>query len=203
MERSLLQHLDRTRSALDDLADNVDEILAWGDELATRLMSGGKLLVAGNGGSAAQAQHLTAELVGRYRGERRPLCAFPLHADTSAVTAIGNDYGVETIFARQVEAHGQPGDVLLLLSTSGASENLLRAAARAGAIGVETWAMTGSAPNPLIDSCDRAVAVHAETTAAAQEMHLVLIHLLCECVDLLVPGESAAALHQIAKEEVR
>src|SRR4051812_47436574 len=100
MERSLLQHLDRTRSALDELVDDIDEIVAWGKELAPRLLDGHKLLVAGNGGSAAQAQHLTAELVGRYRTERKPLCAFPLHADTSAVTAIGNDYGIETIFAR-------------------------------------------------------------------------------------------------------
>ena len=111
--------------------------------------AGQRLLAAGNGGSAAEAQHLTAELVGRFDGERVPFSAISLHAETSAVTAIANDYGFEELFARQVRAHGRSGDVLMLLSTSGKSPNLLRAAEAAARLNITTWALTGPAPNPL------------------------------------------------------
>ncbi|CAM5680972.1 D-sedoheptulose 7-phosphate isomerase OS=Streptomyces griseomycini OX=66895 GN=FHS37_002862 PE=4 SV=1 [Streptomyces griseomycini] len=109
------------------------------------LGGGGRLLAAGNGGSAAQAQHLTAEIVGRYRDDRPPFSAIALHADTSSTTAIANDYGVDEVFARQVRAHGREGDVLMLLSTTGASANLLSAADAARAAGVRVWALTGCA----------------------------------------------------------
>ena len=121
-------HVDRLAAALPALRASGDTLARWGAALADRLTSGGRLLAAGNGGSAAEAQHLTAELVGRFEGERLPLPAIALHADTSAVTAIGNDYGYDEVFARQVRAHARPGDVLLLLSTSGRSRNLLKAA---------------------------------------------------------------------------
>src|SRR5918999_693875 len=104
-------------------------VTAWGRRLAWVLNGGGRLLVCGNGGSAAEAQHLTAELVGRFGGDRRPLAAIPLHGDTSSTTAIGNDYGADDVFARQVQAHGRPGDVLICLSTSGRSANVIAAAA--------------------------------------------------------------------------
>lgn len=125
------------------------------------LCGGGRLLAAGNGGSAAQAQHLTAELVGRYRTDRPPFSAIALHADTSSTTAIANDYGVDELFARQVRAHGRPGDVLILLSTSGASANLLSAAAAGRAAGLHVWALTGPAPNPLAAAADEAFCVAA------------------------------------------
>ena len=124
---TIRDHLRDLRPALDSLADQAGEVEEWGRHLA-HCLDGGRLLVAGNGGSAAEAQHLTAELVGRFENERRPLSALVLHGDTSTVTAVCNDYGHEEVFARQVQAHGRRGDVLLLLSTSGRSSNLLCAA---------------------------------------------------------------------------
>jgi phosphoheptose isomerase len=141
------------------------------------------LLVVGNGGSAAEAQHLTAELVGRFETERRALSALCLHADTSTLTAIGNDYGLEEAFARQVRAHGRPGDVLIALSTSGSSPNVLAAAEAANEAGLTTWALTGDAPNPLAEVCDDALALPGAATATVQELHLVALHLVCGAVD--------------------
>jgi D-sedoheptulose 7-phosphate isomerase len=155
----------------------------WGEDLAVRLSSGGRLLAAGNGGSAAQAQHLTAELVGRYAGERRPLSALALHAETSSTTAIANDYGADEVFARQVEAHGRPGDVLLLLSTSGRSANVVAAAARGRERGLTVWALTGPAPNPVAELAHDALCVRAEAAATVQEVHLVAVHMLCDALD--------------------
>ncbi|MCG6497763.1 SIS domain-containing protein [Kitasatospora sp. A2-31] len=158
-------------------------LTSWGQALAGLLPAGGRLLVAGNGGSAAQAQHLTAELVGRYRAERAPFSALALHADTSTLTAIGNDYGFEEVYARQVAAHGRPGDVLILMSTSGRSGNLLRAADAGRRAGLGVWAMTGRAPNPLAGRADETLAVASATTATVQEVHLMALHLICEAFD--------------------
>ncbi|MFE2639442.1 PfkB family carbohydrate kinase [Streptomyces scopuliridis] len=155
----------------------------WGRLLADRLPAGSRLLVAGNGGSAAEAQHLTSELVGRFHAERAPLSAIALHADSSTVTAITNDYGPEQVFARQVRAHGRPGDILLLLSTSGTSPNVLAAATAGRETGLTVWALTGPAPNPLADVSDQAVCVDAAQVATVQECHLVAVHLLCAAVD--------------------
>jgi D-sedoheptulose 7-phosphate isomerase len=155
----------------------------WGEHLAAHLSAGGRLLAAGNGGSAAQAQHLTAELVGRYASERQPLSALALHAETSSTTAIVNDYGADEVFARQVAAHGRPGDVLLLLSTSGRSGNLVTAAARGRDRGLTVWALTGPAPNPLASAAHDALCVDAEATATIQEIHLVAVHLVCDALD--------------------
>jgi D-sedoheptulose 7-phosphate isomerase len=155
----------------------------WGERLAAVLCGGGRLLAAGNGGSAAQAQHLTAELVGRYRADRPPFSAIALHADTSSTTAIANDYGVDELFARQVRAHGRPGDVLILLSTSGASANLLSAADAGRAAGLHVWALTGPAPNPLAAAADEAFCVAAPSAATVQELHLVAVHMVCEAFD--------------------
>ncbi|MQA95768.1 MAG: SIS domain-containing protein [Streptosporangiales bacterium] len=161
----------------------VRRVDAWGDHLGDVLAAGGRLLACGNGGSAAQAQHLTAELTGRFRTDRRPLSALPLHADTSATTAIGNDYGAGEVYARQVRAHGRPGDVLIALSTSGSSRNVLNAAAAAREAGLLAWALTGPAPNPLASICDDCVAVPAPDCATVQEVHLALVHALCARVD--------------------
>ena len=176
-------HLAALRQALDAFEAELTRVERWGRDLARVLAAGGRLLAAGNGGSAAQAQHLTAELVGRYRDDRPPLSAIALHAETSSVTAIANDFGLDEVFARQVRAHGRPGDVLLAISTSGESANVL-AAARAGLDGGLTlWALTGGAPNPLADLADDAVSVEGRTTATVQEVHQVALHLLCEAVD--------------------
>jgi D-sedoheptulose 7-phosphate isomerase len=149
-------------------------------------------LACGNGGSAAEAQHLTAELVGRFRDERIPLSAISLHADTSALTAIANDYGTDEMFARGVRAHGRPGDILVALSTSGTSPNVLAAVKSAHETGLVTWAMTGPAPNPLAAMCDDAICVEAPTTATVQEIHLLLVHALCIALDDVVLGASHA-----------
>ncbi|MBV8541379.1 MAG: SIS domain-containing protein [Pseudonocardiales bacterium] len=178
------EHFAALRVALTRMEGIADAwIEAWGGHLAGVLDSGGRLLACGNGGSAAEAQHLTGELVGRFLHERRPLSAIALHADTSALTAIGNDYGGHESFARQVFAHGRPGDVLIALSTSGASRNVISAAKAAHEVGMTAWALTGPAPNTLAALCDDAIAVEAPSAATVQEVHLVLVHALCIAID--------------------
>jgi len=176
-------HLAALEPVLSALERDVDRIDGWGRELAYRLQGGARLLAVGNGGSAAQAQHLTSELVGRYVHDRPPLSALALHAETSSLTAIGNDYGGELAFARQVRAHGRPGDVLVALSTSGRSPNIVAALEAARAGGVTAWALTGPAPNPACELADDAVCVDAPATATIQEVHQVVVHLLCAAVD--------------------
>jgi D-sedoheptulose 7-phosphate isomerase len=149
-------------------------------------------LVAGNGGSAAEAQHLAAELVGRLRGERIPLSAIALTADTSALTAISNDYGYEEVFARQVRGHGRAGDILIALSTSGRSPNLLAAVRAARETGLRTWALTGPGPNPLAEAADESLCCPAADSQVVQELHLISVHVLCEHVDHTLPTVLAA-----------
>jgi D-sedoheptulose 7-phosphate isomerase len=181
--RAARAHIDELAAALDAFEPALVVIRRWGRELAGVLTCGGRLMVAGNGGSAAQAQHLSAEVVGRYQEDRQPFSAIALHTDTSSLTAIINDYGPDELFARQVQAHGRPGDVCVLMSTSGESRNVIRAAERARACQVTTWALTGRAPNLLADACDDTVAVDTGDTATVQEMHLVALHLLCAALD--------------------
>ncbi|MFF7725466.1 SIS domain-containing protein [Streptomyces sp. NPDC008001] len=177
-------HCGRLLAALERFrAEQAATAERWGSRLAASLLAGGRLLAAGNGGSAAQAQHLTAELVGRYRTDRAPFSAIALHADTSSCTAIVNDYGADQLFARQVRAHARPGDVLILMSTSGASPNLLSAAAAGHESAARVWALTGPAPNPLAAAGDEALSVDAATTATVQELHLVAVHLMCGAFD--------------------
>jgi D-sedoheptulose 7-phosphate isomerase len=194
--RSLEQALVRLR------LDGLGRIADWGGRLAAVLPAGGRLLAAGNGGSAAQAQHLTAELVGRYRQERPAFSAISLHAETSSLTAIGNDYGFDHVYARQVAAHGRPGDVLVLLSTSGRSANLISAAVTGRAAGMRVWAMTGRSPNPLAEAADEALCIEAESTATVQEAHLVAVHLLCEGFDLALAAPSPTAARAAASRAV-
>lgn len=188
----LRHHLDELAVALAALQDDAPLIQGWARALGELLPAGGRLLVAGNGGSAAEAQHLTAELVGRFRDERQPLSALCLSAETSSLTAILNDYGAEEVFARQVQAHGRDGDVLLLLSTSGRSPNVLRAAERAHAAGLRVWALTGPRPNPLAAMADEALAVPATETATVQEVHLVAVHTMCAAVDAHLAARAPA-----------
>jgi D-sedoheptulose 7-phosphate isomerase len=193
-------HLGALKAPLAALHADVRRFEAWGRRLATVLGTGGRLLAAGNGGSASQAQHLTSELVGRYRDDRPPFSAIALCAEASAVTAIGNDYGAHEMFARQVHAHGRSGDVLVTLSTSGRSANVLAAVAAAGDVGVTTWGLTGMPGNPLAARCDDALCVDSPHTATVQEIHLIAIHLICASFDhalgcgepgLAVVGEAA------------
>jgi len=189
-------HLAALTRALAELEADVERIEAWGRHLAAALSAGARLLAAGNGGSAAQAQHLTSELVGRYRDEREPFSALALHAETSTVSAVANDYGWAETFSRQVRAHGRPGDVLVALSTSGRSANVLAAAATARSTGLRTLALTGPGPNLLSAACDDAVCVDATATATVQEVLQVVVHLLCATVDVAVGASPAARLEE-------
>ncbi|MDQ3859384.1 MAG: SIS domain-containing protein [Actinomycetota bacterium] len=197
--RGHLAALTRTLAALEG---EVDRIEGWGRRLARVLVGGGRLLAAGNGGSAAQAQHLTAELVGRYCDDRTPLSALALHSDTSSLTAIANDYGSEEAFARQVRAHGRPGDVLFVLTTSGRSANVLAAVEAALDGGLTVWALTGSGPNPVAERAHDAICIDAETTGTVQEAHLIAIHLLAAAVDAEV-GVSAVGGGDVLDEMLR
>ena len=184
-------HVASLHRALAQFGPATDQSLRWGRELAGALLSGARLLVAGNGGSAAQAQHLSAEVVGRYRDDRPAFSAVALHSEPSALTAIVNDYGIAEMFARQVSAHGRRGDILVLMSTSGRSQNLLSAADRARSVGIRTWAMTGLVPNPLADICDETLSIASARGATVQELHLVSLHLICEAMDAELAGRVA------------
>jgi D-sedoheptulose 7-phosphate isomerase len=159
--------------------------------VAEALAAGRKLLLFGNGGSAADAQHLAAELVGRFERERRPLPAIALTTDTSALTAIANDYGYDEVFARQVRALGARGDVALAISTSGRSASVLRAVAACTELGVKTIGLTGGDGGELVGMVDLCLSVSASTLAARiQETHILIGHVLCELVDRRLFGES-------------
>jgi D-sedoheptulose 7-phosphate isomerase len=158
------------------------------DMIYSSLANGGQLLVAGNGGSAADAQHIVAELTGRFLLERRPFRALALHANTSSLTAIGNDYGYEHVFAREVSAHGRPGDVLLAISTSGNSANILRAieAARHGKLSI--MGLTGENGGKMRTECDLCLCVPTKSTPRMQEMHITIGHTICELLEERLAG---------------
>jgi phosphoheptose isomerase len=191
------RHLDALVAAVGPLRREAPRLTRWSAYLAEVLTRGGRLLVAGNGGSAAEAQHFAAELSGRFGSERRALSAIALPGEMAALTAIANDYGYEMAFARQVEAHGRPGDVLVLLSTSGRSQNLLHAARAARAMRMTTWGMTGPAPNPLALVCDDTLAIRA-SSPTVQELHLVAVHLLSGGVDAAVRRPASVTMRSPA-----
>ena len=162
------------------------QVLEYGWLVAQAVGQGKRLLACGNGGSAAEAQHLVAELVGRFHVERRPLAALALTTDTSIITAVGNDYGYREVFARQVEALAAPGDLLLLISTSGNSENILAAAERGRGIGTVNVALTGRGGGKLAGLADLVLRVPSDDTPRIQEMHLLIDHCLCQIVERLL-----------------
>jgi phosphoheptose isomerase len=161
--------------------------------LRDAVVAGKKVLLCGNGGSAADAQHIAAELVGRYVLERRPLAAIALTTDTSALTAIANDYGYEHVFARQVDALGAPGDVLVAITTSGTSKNVVAAVRAARRLGMTVIGLTGGGGAGFVASCDAGVAVPSTVTARVQECHIAIGHVWCEAIDeAFVPASSTA-----------
>ncbi|MEZ4400168.1 MAG: SIS domain-containing protein [Kofleriaceae bacterium] len=164
-------------------ATELPAIVAAGERIRATLAAGNKVLLCGNGGSAADAQHIAAELVGRFVVERKGLPAIALTTDTSALTAIGNDYGYDVVFARQVEALGRPGDLLIAITTSGRSRNVVAAAAAARAGGLSVVALTGAAGRGFVDACDAGVAVPTTDTARIQECHITIGHIWCAMVD--------------------
>jgi D-sedoheptulose 7-phosphate isomerase len=175
--RSLGELARLARETAGSLADQTDQA---GDLVGESLAAGGRVLACGNGGSAADAQHFVAELVGHMTAERRALPAIALSSDPSIVTAIENDYGYDHLFARQVEAHGRPGDVLIVLTTSGRSPNVLRAIEAARSAGLRTIALVGAHVDPVVAGADVVLAVPSRTTARIQELHMALLHAVCE-----------------------
>lgn len=151
--------------------------------IVNRLKQGNKILLCGNGGSAADAQHIAAELTGRYKSERRGLPAIALTTDTSALTAIGNDYGYHRIFDRQVEALANPGDLLIGISTSGNSENILSAFALAKTLKCHTLGMSGKGGGKMKTQCDLNLIIPSDDTPRIQEMHILIGHILCQAID--------------------
>jgi D-sedoheptulose 7-phosphate isomerase len=173
------EHLEVAKT-LPTLASAVSSAV---DLMYSSMVAGGQLLLAGNGGSAADAQHIAAELTGRFLIERRPFRALALHGNTSALTAVGNDYGYEQVFARELTAHARPGDVLLAISTSGNSSNILRAieVARQGKVSV--IGLTGGTGGQMRAACDICLCVPTNSTPRMQEMHITIGHTICELLE--------------------
>jgi len=174
---------DHLRLAEAVAAGQADAFAAAAGACVERLGTGGKLLLFGNGGSAADAQHLAAELTVRLRCDRRPIAALALTADTAVLTAAGNDLGFQQIFARQIEALGQAGDIALAISTSGRSPNVLEGLAAARRRGLLTVGLCGANPSEMAALCDHLLAVPSAVTARVQELHIVLGHMLCSAIE--------------------
>lgn len=186
MRQAIAEAFSGARATLDAmLADTALQaaLQAAAQACIASLQAGGKVLLAGNGGSAADAQHIAGELVARFNYDRPGLAAVALTTDSSVMTAIGNDYGYEMLFARQVQALGRPGDVLIAYSTSGRSPNVLKALEAARALGLVTIGFTGRRPSPMPALCDHVLATPSEYTPAIQEGHLVMGHTLCALVE--------------------
>ena len=166
--------------ALPSLAPAVSDAV---DIICSSLAGGGNLFAAGNGGSAADAQHIVAELTGRFFRERQPFRAMALHANSSALTAIGNDYGYEHVFARELSAHARPGDVLLAITTSGNSANILRAIEAARKHKVCVIGLTGESGGKMRATCDVCLCAPSRSTPRIQEMHITIGHAICELVE--------------------
>jgi D-sedoheptulose 7-phosphate isomerase len=180
---ALAEALSGHRAAVDAIEGCSADLARAADLVAGAFAGGGQLLVCGNGGSAADAQHVAAEFVGRFLNERTPYPAIALNANTSALTAIGNDYGFDEVFARQVRAHGRAGDVLLAISTSGLSPNVLAAVAAAREAGMAVVGLAGRDGGTLAEACDVCLTVPVRSTPRIQEAHILLAHLLCGLVE--------------------
>jgi D-sedoheptulose 7-phosphate isomerase len=202
--RELVQHrirrsIDVKKALLLDVA--LQDLLAEvAMQIVRSLRAGGKVVLFGNGGSAADAQHLAAEFTGRYLKERRALPALALNANTSSVTAIGNDYGFDLVFGRQLEALGKEGDVAIGISTSGNSRNVIRAFEVAKSKSIFTVALTGASGGEMRKVADRAICVPSNETPRIQECHILVGHIICEIVEETLFGElksasSGATLH--------
>lgn len=192
-EQRIRSHFEASiQTKRDTLAAQLPAILRGSKLLADRLGAGAKILACGNGGSAADAQHFAAELTGRFERERKPLPGIALTTDTSALTAIANDYSFQEVFSKQVLALGRPGDVLLAISTSGNSGNVLRAMEAAHSVGMHVLAMTGrdgGAMAKALKKDDVELRASSKVTTRIQETHILLLHCLCDAIDeMLFPA---------------
>ena len=180
IKRHFEQHTETVRNTQDALTESIAKCAQL---LTAALQAGHKILVMGNGGSAADAQHFAAEMVGRFLTERKALPAIALTTDTSILTAVGNDYGFDEIFKRQVEALARPGDILIGISTSGNSSNVLRALEAGGEIGVTTIGLLGRDGGEIGKRVDLALTVPSSVTPRIQEAQLFILHVLCDLVE--------------------
>ena len=185
-----LRNIEEHKQVLDKTLALADVVAAAAETMSKALAAGGRVFFCGNGGSAADAQHLAAELSGRYLIDRRPLDGVALHCNTSAMTAISNDYSFCDVFARQLEAHGRKGDVLVAISTSGNSANIIKAIEKAQNIGVAVIGMTGADGGEMKDIVNVLINVPSDSTPRIQEMHILVGHTMCEIVErsMLVRG---------------
>ena len=181
IQQQFSEHIKVTQNTIDSLTDKI-EIAA--NICVNSLKNGGKILILGNGGSAADAQHIAAELVGRFQLERKGISAIALTTDTSILTAIANDFGYEHIFARQIEALANPEDVVLGVSTSGNSANVIKAIELANNIGCKSIGLTGKSSKKMKNLCDINISIPAKNTARIQEMHILVGHIICNLIDL-------------------
>jgi D-sedoheptulose 7-phosphate isomerase len=187
MNNSIFNKNISEHAAVVEMLKSVDQTVMTVGEFGGRcLRSGGKILFCGNGGSAADSQHLAAELTGRFVKARRPYAALALSTDSSSLTCISNDYSFSEVFARQVIALGRKGDLLIAISTSGNSENVLRAIEEARRIGMDTVCMTGDNGGRLVSVCDHSIIVPSSTTARIQECHILIGHTICEIIEKMM-----------------
>ena len=195
----IVNHLKSSLEALERTTQDVT-LLATARRIAvaiiTALNAGNKILVIGNGGSAADAQHIAAEIVGRYKQDRPAYAAIALTTDTSALTAISNDYGFEWVFARQVEGLGRRGDVLLALTTSGRSQSILKALSTARSLGIATIGFTGTKGEAMGALCDALLIAPSDDTPIIQQIHLAVFHAICEAIEQAMMQLAASRANQ-------
>jgi D-sedoheptulose 7-phosphate isomerase len=180
IKKNFSEHLDVINEVLNS---NIDSINVFGDSLTTCLENNGTIFWCGNGGSASDSQHISAELVGRFKKDRRALKSIALTTDTSILTSVGNDYGFEEIFSRQFEALGTSKDILVGISTSGNSENIIRAFQTAKRLGAMTLSLTGNDGGILRQISDYSLVVKSQSTARIQEAHILIGHILCDIIE--------------------
>ena len=180
IEKELIAHKETSQLVIDELQTDIKKAC---DMAAETIKSGNKILFFGNGGSAADAQHLAAELSGRYKKERRGLPGLALTTDTSVLTAVGNDYEYDYIFARQVEALANPGDLLIGISSTGNSNNVVRAFNAGEKIGCSTLGLSGKGGGKFNGNCDFNLVVPSQDTPRVQEMHILIGHIICQVID--------------------
>jgi len=180
IKADLKESIDLKNQVLKELVPKIESAARM---LITALKAGNKILLCGNGGSAADSQHLATEIVSRYKKDRKPLAAIALTTDTSILTAVGNDYGFEHIFARQVEALGKKGDVLIGISTSGESKNVIEAMKAARSLGLRTIGLLGCTGGSIGEAVDLAIVTPCQNTPRIQEAHITIGHILCDLIE--------------------
>lgn len=181
MKNLIADYLDEHKIALQKLMENQSQIEKAADLIINALNKGNKIIICGNGGSAADSQHFAAEIIVKFSKVRKALPALALTVDSSVLTAIGNDFGIEDLFARQVEGLGAPGDILVAISTSGKSPNVIKAIKQAQEKGLFILGMAGK--NGMAVSCDCQIKIESTRTSIIQEMHITVIHMICQMID--------------------